>query len=255
LTIFLEDYPAFDLSVDGQAIRAAPARAGEFHLHDLSVGVLAGLHRPLDVLFFHIPRDVLNAVSEECGLPRLDGSPMIPGLGVPDAVLQDLGLSLLPSLRRMKHANRLFMDHIGTALLVHLARTYGNARAAPERSGGGLAPSQLRRVEEMMIARLDGDITLEALARECDMPRWDFVCAFAKVKGRPPHRWQLKGRIKKARDLLLNTDLELTEIAAVSDFTDRKHLGRVFVRATGIAPAEWRRLQRPSRKDHPQPSP
>ncbi len=167
LTVFLADYPAFDLSVDGKAIRAAPARVGEFHLHDLNAGIFADLHQPLDVLFFHIPRQVLNTVSEECSLPRLDGSPMIPGLGVPDAVVQDLGASLLPSLRRMHGAHRLFMDHIGTALLVHLARTYGNARTRPRESESELAPSQLRRADEMMVARLDGDITLEELASQC----------------------------------------------------------------------------------------
>ncbi len=253
LTVFLADYPAFDLSVDGKAIRAAPARVGEFHLHDLNAGIFADLHQPLDVLFFHIPRQVLNTVSEECSLPRLDGSPMIPGLGVPDAVVQDLGASLLPSLRRMHGAHRLFMDHIGTALLVHLARTYGNARTRPRESESELAPSQLRRADEMMVARLDGDITLEELASECDMPRRDFARAFKKITGRPPHRWLLKRRVERARDMLLNTDLGLAEIAVASGFADRRHFVRIFARATGTAPADWRHHCRPSRKDHPRP--
>jgi len=244
LTVFLADFPAFDLSVDGQAIRASPTQTGDFQLHDLSVEVAAHLTRPIDAVYFYIPRAVLNAIADECGVSRIETLHVAPGVGVDDAVVQDLGFSLLPSLERIEHANRLFMDHVGMALLVHLAHTYGDMPRAPQQVSEGLAPWQQRRAENMIIARLDGEITLEELAGECELSRSHFARAFRKTTGRPPHRWLLEQRVERARDLLLDSQLPLAEIAVLCGFADQSHFTRAFARATGVAPGEWRRQRR-----------
>lgn len=244
LTVFLADLPAFDLSVDGQTIRTLPARVGDFQLHDLNVEVIAHLTRPFDAIYFYIPRAVLNAVADECGVPPIATLHLVPGVGVSDAVVRNLGFGLLPALSRLEDANRLFMDHVGMALLVHLAHTYGGASRMPPPAAATLAPWQQRRAEEMIVARLDGKISLDELASDCGLSRVHFARAFRNTTGRPPHRWLLEQRIERARDLLLNSKLPLPEIAAICGFADQRYFSRAFVRATGVAPGPWRRQRR-----------
>jgi AraC family transcriptional regulator len=244
LTLFLADFPAFDLSVDGRAIRAPAAQVGDFQLHDLSVEIIAHLTRSIDTVYFYIPRAVLNAIADECGAPRIETLHMAPGVGVNDAVVQQLGVSLLPSLEGIEPANRLFMDHVGTALLVHLAHTYGDVPKAPQRESRGLAPWQQRRAEDMIVAHLDGEITLEQLAGDCELSRRDFALLFRNTTGRLPHRWLIERRVERARELLLHSQLPLAQIAALCGFADQSHFTRVFARATGAAPGAWRRQRR-----------
>jgi AraC family transcriptional regulator len=109
---------------------------------------------------------------------------------------------------------------------------------------GGLAPWQVRRAKEMLMARLDGEITLEELADECELSRSHFARAFRKTTGRPPHRWLVEQRIERAKDMLLKSDLPLAEIALLCGFSDQSHLSKVFAGALGAPPGEWRRFRR-----------
>ncbi len=244
LVVFLADHAAFDLFTEGRTIRAAPTQTGQSRFHNLNLDVAAHFLRPIDVLYLYIPRASLDAVADECGVSRIGTLRTPPGAGASDAVVRDLCFSLLPSVERLDQANRLFMDHIGTALLVHLAHAHGGGPGAPQPERVRLAPWQRRRAEDMIIARLDGEIVLEELACEFDLRASDFARAFRKSTGRAPYRWLIEQRVEKAKDLLLNSNHPVEEIAVLSGFVDQSHFTRVFSRATGAAPGAWRRQRR-----------
>ena len=96
----------------------------------------------------------------------------------------------------------------------------------------------------MAIARLNGEVTLEALAQECGLSRSHFARAFKKTTGLPAHRWLLDRRIERARELLLNSRLPIADVADRCGFANQSHLTRVFTNALGVSPGEWRRLRR-----------
>jgi AraC-like DNA-binding protein len=96
----------------------------------------------------------------------------------------------------------------------------------------------------MLVARLDGEIALEELASECELSRSHFARAFKKTIGCPPHRWLVEQRIERAKDMLLKSDLPLSEIADICGFSDQSHFARVFGAALSVAPGEWRRSRR-----------
>jgi AraC-like DNA-binding protein len=121
---------------------------------------------------------------------------------------------------------------------------YGGAATTPPLVRGGLAPWQVRRAKEMLMAHLDGEITLEELAGECQLSRSHFARAFRKTTGLPPHRWLVEQRLERAKDLLLKSDLPLAEIADTCGFSDQSHFTRAFGAALGVAPGEWRRSRR-----------
>ena len=47
-------------------------------------------------------------------------------------------------------------------------------------------------------------------------------------------------RINKAESLLLTTDMNITEIAISSGFTDANYFSRVFKKETGKSPSKYR---------------
>ena len=244
LTMFLSEFPAFELSVDGRTMRAPLARAGQFQLHNLNLEVTAYLKSPLDAIYFHIPRSVLNSVAQENSISAIETLDVRPGVSALDGVVRDLCISLLPSLQRIENASRLFMDHVGMALLAHLAQTYGHVARASRDPGHDLTALQERRVEEMIIARLDGTVSLNELACECSLSRMEFVGAFQKTKGRAPHRWLLEQRVARACALLRIRRVPLSDIAVLSGFADMHHFNEIFARATGFSPDGWRRVHR-----------
>lgn len=51
-----------------------------------------------------------------------------------------------------------------------------------------------------------------------------------------------KLRIDKAKHLLLDTDLKLNQIAAMTGFSDPKYMSKVFRAEVGMLPIEYRRM-------------
>jgi AraC family transcriptional regulator len=192
MSIFLADFPAFDLTVDGHNIRTTPMRSGEFQLSDLKSGIAAHLTRSIDLVHFTIPRDVLKVIADECGLSSLETLHLAPGVGIADAVVKNIGFSLLPLLGRIEQANRLFLDHVGTALLIHLAHTYGGIAQTPQQEFGELAPWQHRRAEDMIVARLDGEITASSAHRAARRAGTGSAAQFGPASRRDCHVVRLR---------------------------------------------------------------
>jgi Helix-turn-helix domain len=67
--------------------------------------------------------------------------------------------------------------------------------------------------------------------------------AFRQSIGLPPHQWLLQRRVDKAKQLLRDSRSPLAEVAADCGFADQSHFTRVFTRAVGISPGQWRRAR------------
>jgi AraC-like DNA-binding protein len=104
-------------------------------------------------------------------------------------------------------------------------------------------PWQLRRVREFIESHLDGDPSIQDLARECRLSGSHFARAFRQATGVPPHRWLTQRRIERAKELLLENRFELAEIALACGFVDQSHLTRAFAQSEGCSPGKWRRLR------------
>lgn len=115
---------------------------------------------------------------------------------------------------------------------------------APLLRRGGLSPIHERRAKARLTADLQADTRLDDLARECGLSKRHFLRAFKTSTGEPPHRWLLGRRIDRAKELLVGSALELSEIANLCGFSDQSHFNRMFRRMTGETPGGWRRAHR-----------
>jgi AraC family transcriptional regulator len=240
----LQPLPEFNIWLDGRHHLKPQTKANNFTLVNFNVEVVADMKVPFDSMHMYFTRAALNAIAVEQGAREVATLDLDFLNAYDDVVVRSLARCLLPAFEHPERANRLFMDHIAAALLAHLVQAYGGSATSPLLVRGGLAPWQVRRAQEMLMAHLDGEITLEALAKECELSRSHFARAFKKTTGRAPHRWLVEQRVERAKDMLLKSDLSLAEIADLCGFSDQSHFTRVFSGALGMPPGEWRRVRR-----------
>ena len=79
------------------------------------------------------------------------------------------------------------------------------------------------------------------LAKESGYSRVHFLRMFRAATGYPPHNYLLNLRVERARELLANPTLSLTDIALECGFSSHSHLSRVFRQVLGATPSEYRR--------------
>ncbi|WP_275626918.1 AraC family transcriptional regulator [Pseudomonas sp. 273] len=87
-------------------------------------------------------------------------------------------------------------------------------------------------------------LSVARLAQECALSRSHFTRAFKLSTGLSPHDWLLRRRVEKAKELMRDTSLCLSQIGLDCGFADQSHFSRVFLRLAGMSPANWRRFQR-----------
>lgn len=90
-------------------------------------------------------------------------------------------------------------------------------------------------------------IKVEALAEMCHYTYSYFSYAFKEVFGVPLTKHLLDIRINKASTLLGTTDMNITEIAAFSGFSDTNYFARAFKKETGLSPSKYREQVRADR--------
>jgi AraC-like DNA-binding protein len=107
-------------------------------------------------------------------------------------------------------------------------------------SQAGLSPIQLKDAMNYLEAKLPARVELAALAELAGLSQSHYSRAFKASTGVAPYQWQLLARVKRAKELLLNTNGGLEHIAEATGFSDAVHFGRTFRKVTGTTPAAWR---------------
>jgi AraC family transcriptional regulator len=158
--------------------------------------------------------------------------------------MRGLALSILPMFQEPGAATALLQESIALAFHAHVMHRYGDGLGIEASVSTGLAPWQLRRACAFIDAHLRGDPSVSDLAKECRLSTSHFARAFRQATGMPPHRWVMKRRIERARELLLEGELDLAELALACGFADQSHFTRTFGRSEGHSPGKWRRLRR-----------
>ena len=143
---------------------------------------------------------------------------------------------LLAMLRLPQRADKLLADTAIAAIFATLARRGADISRKAKK---GLADWQLRRAMEKLSSM--GECSLAELAASANLSPFYFARAFKHTTGLPPHHYQQRLRIERAKDLLATTGLSVTDIALRVGYGSSQTLARVFRRNVGSTPAEYRR--------------
>ncbi|MBC8006491.1 MAG: helix-turn-helix transcriptional regulator [Prolixibacteraceae bacterium] len=246
IALQMKKCPDFDLYADGRLILPKGFDTGVVAIFDLRMNLNSDLRDPFHAVNLYLPRKALVAMGDDGDIPRhIQELRHTPGAAVRDPIVRDLLLSMRPALAaRPEETSELFVDHVALALSIHVASKYGDVLALPHRWGGGLAPWQERRAKELLDAHIGGGITLNVLARSCELSTRHFTRAFRQSMGMAPYQWLQHRRMEKAKQLLEKSSAALSEIALDCGFADQSHFTRTFSRVAGLTPGAWRRMKR-----------
>ncbi|PVM82894.1 helix-turn-helix transcriptional regulator [Caulobacter endophyticus] len=107
---------------------------------------------------------------------------------------------------------------------------------------GGLAPWQVRRVDAHLAAHLDAPVKVSDLAALVRLSVSHFSRAFAVSYGGGAREHIIQRRLDRARQMMIETNEPLGQIAAACGFADQAHFSNRFRRAFETSPLAWRRL-------------
>ena len=79
-------------------------------------------------------------------------------------------------------------------------------------------------------------IQVADVLREVPLSRRQFERRFQAVLGRTPAAEIRRAHVERAKQLLLNTDLSIPQVAYAAGFASREYLTQVFTKETGISP-------------------
>jgi len=103
---------------------------------------------------------------------------------------------------------------------------------------------RLLRAKDRMDAASDEEWPIARLASVSGVSKAHFARCFKEAFGVPPHRYLLTRRIERAKTLLRDTDLPVTEIAFQTGWNSLGTFGRVFRDVTGKSPSSVRQRER-----------
>jgi transcriptional regulator GlxA family with amidase domain len=101
-------------------------------------------------------------------------------------------------------------------------------------------PRSVRHAIEYVHANLSEDLRLEDIAGAARLSTFHFARVFRKTMGMAPHRYVMRARVGKVKELLRDSDLSLVAIADEAGFSDQSHMSKVFKRLTGMTPKTFR---------------
>lgn len=103
------------------------------------------------------------------------------------------------------------------------------------------ASNRIEQVCRKIIRNYGTDIDISEYAAECNISKSRFLHLFKESTGTSPQNYIISIRIKKACELLENTDLSILKVAEQVGICDQNYFSRLFKKHTGISPTEYRK--------------
>jgi AraC family transcriptional regulator len=150
-----------------------------------------------------------------------------------------LALKVYDEFSHLDEVSPLAIQGLTLALTAELAR-------APVKVMSQAPPRWLQQVKELLHARFAENLTLAYLAETVGVHPVYLAAAFRKCFACTIGDYVRRLRVEYACCAVLNPDVPLAEIALSAGFSSQSHFSRTFKQFTGMSPAQYRALSRPS---------
>jgi len=105
---------------------------------------------------------------------------------------------------------------------------------------------QVRLARRLLDRSYDAPITIEDLSRAVALSPYYLIRSFRHVYKQTPHQYLVGQRIARAKELLRNTDLSVTEICAAVGFESLGSFSTLFRKVAGVSPSAYRVSSHPT---------
>lgn len=111
-----------------------------------------------------------------------------------------------------------------------------------------IPPEPVRLARRFLDRHYAAPITIEQVSREIALSPYYFIRLFRRIYRQTPHQYLVQRRIDKAKELLRNTDLSITEICAAVGFESLGSFSALFSKSVGISPTAYRSSAQPAQQ-------
>ena len=195
-----------------------------------------------ETMHLYLPTALFDRLKDDFNLPAAPAQSIRHAVGVRDAVVDQIGRSILAELTHESAAGRMYAETASLMLAARLLRKHCDSGSctAIEAPSQALDDIRLRRVLDYIVAHIDDDISLESLAGIAGYSPFHFSRKFTVAMGIPPHRYISRMRLENAMAELADGTLPLAQIAFNAHFSSQASFTRAFRRATGMTPKQYR---------------
>jgi YesN/AraC family two-component response regulator len=162
---------------------------------------------------------------------------MMTGFGSEELAIQALRAGARDYLRKPLDVTEL---RRAVTACARVERPPGDAPAAPG-TPAPAARSGVRHALAFVREHFAEPITLSQVASEARLSKFHFCRLFQRRVGLSFREYLCRLRLERARALLADRELTVTEVAYAIGFNDLSHFDKVFNRAVGMSPTEYRR--------------
>ena len=162
-----------------------------------------------------------------------------------DPILHDLMMKLRSEIQSGFPTGPLLAEHLCRKLSGELIQRYSIGKLKLDQYRGGLPGTKVKQVSDYVEAHLDINLTTGEIARVAGLSKYHLGKAFSTSTGMTIHGFVLARRIRRARELLVNSDLPLAHVAGAVGFSSQSHFTTVFLERTGVTPGRFRSMRQP----------
>ncbi len=122
-----------------------------------------------------------------------------------------------------------------------LSSVFDPSRGAPRVRS--LPAWRLRLVENHLRSNLHENVCLAEMAAVSGLSKMHFAAAFRAATSYSPHEFAMMLRVEVAKELLVDRDVKIVDVALSVGYQTQAHFSTVFKSLSGHSPAQWRKLQ------------
>jgi AraC family transcriptional regulator len=191
-------------------------------------------------LRLRLPSSLVRVAAEEMGLDP-DRASIAPRCQFRDVQIEHIAWALAEEDRATSPHGLLYRESLGMALAVHLLARY--PAPVPE-VRARLSAQTLARITEYIEAHITEDVSLLRLARVAGVSASHLRLLFKRSVGIPIHEYVIQRRVERARTLLLESELPVSQVALEAGFAHQSHMARCMRKLLGFTPSAIRARSR-----------
>jgi len=133
---------------------------------------------------------------------------------------------------------------VSEQFIVDRIRSDKDRQYVPLRAQVGVAHQSLIKVAELMETHIERPLSLEHIARETGLSRRQIERLFKRHLHCVPKRYYLELRLKRARELLLQTAMPIMDVTTACGFQSPPHFSKCYRKQFGYPPSVERQTPR-----------
>jgi AraC family transcriptional regulator len=210
-------------------------RAGDLALCDRHVGEWVGV---MNVR--HLQLGISDAALMACSDGAYGEVELSPSRKFADPRLSAMVAAVHAEMVAGFPSGRLFLDSIEQAMAVTLVNGHAVRHRPVQIYRGGLGSARLRRITELVHAKMEDDLSLDEMAQSVGLSTAHFARMFRKSTGETPHQFVLRQKLERAKAMLRAPDARVLDVALACGFKTQQHFAQVFRDVCRVSPTEYR---------------